>query len=122
MKNTTKLGQKIKPLIWLKVGNKNKGKNLYHEKIILKSLGQCLCFENTILPPLPLTLLFLSILALTFLLTFREHLPVAQRKMFSQPSSLLLRKRDCNRLACRAQLVESLAESIYQFNDKSYSK
>lgn len=123
MKNATMLGKKIKPLIWLKlVEKKIQAKVSIHEKVTLKALGQCLSFENTILPTLQpsLFLLFLSIL--TFLLTFREHPTIAEKKMFSQSSSSLLLKGDCNRLACRALLGESLADSIHQFDDESYSK
>lgn len=123
MKNATMLGKKIKPSIWLKlVEKKIQAKVSIHEKVILKALGQCLSFENTILPTLQpsLFLLFLSIL--TFLLTSREHPTITEKKMFSQSSSPLLFKGDCNRLACRALLVESLADSIHQFDDESYSK
>lgn len=42
------LEKKLKPLSWLKVWKKIKGKSLLQEKIILKALGRYLSFKNTI--------------------------------------------------------------------------
>lgn len=85
--------------------------SLYKWEIILKRLGKLskLSFINTFSPPFPLTLFFSSTLTLTFLLSFKKYLTIAQRKMLWKNITFLLHKGDCKNLMCRSLLMETIA-------------
>lgn len=98
--------------------------SLHKREIVLEPLGKFskLSFNNTISPPLPLTLFFLSNLTLTFLLTFRKHLTIAQRKMQLEKISLLLHKGDCRSPMCRSLLMDTIAATYIKSNAKRKKK